>query len=174
MKVKSKLKSTARKVVNAIAPNGNGNERDILDTLKQEHDEVKGLLADLEQAQGSAQRRSLVEKIKLALVPHTKAEQKVLYDAVIKLRDKDAQQDGYEGYLEHEWASKTLQRLGSMPDATSPEHKATAKVLKELVEHHIEEEESNVWGDAEKNFSSEQRVRMNAAYESAKSRVRVP
>jgi hemerythrin-like domain-containing protein len=175
VKVKSKLKSTARKVARALTPQGHGNgERDILDTLKQEHEEVKGLLADLEQAQSGAQRRSLVEKIKLALVPHTKAEQKVLYDAVIKLRDKDAQQDGYEGYLEHEWASKTLQRLDSMPDATSPEHKATAKVLKELVEHHIEEEESNVWGDAEKNFSSEQRVRMNAAYESAKSRVRVP
>ena len=173
MKVKSRFRSTARNVVNALTPAGNA-DRDILDTLKQEHEEVKELLADLQQAQTAAQRRGLVEKIKTALIPHTKAEQKVLYDAVIKLRDKDAQVDGYEGYLEHEWASKTLQRLDSLPDATSSEHKATAKVLKELVEHHIEEEESNVWEDAEKNFSREQRAQMNVAYETAKSRVRVP
>jgi hemerythrin-like domain-containing protein len=172
--VKVKLKSTARKVVKAFTPASNEpGDRDILDTLKQEHDEVKLLLSDLQEAHTASQRRGLVEKIKEALIPHTKAEQKVLYAAVIKLRDKDAQTDGYEGFLEHEWASKTLQRLDSLPDATSPEHKATAKVLKELVEHHIEEEESNVWSDAEQNFSFEERARMNTAYESAKSRVRV-
>jgi hemerythrin-like domain-containing protein len=161
-------------MVKALTPAGNADsDRDILDTLKQEHEEVKELLADLQTAATAAQRRGLVEKIKTALIPHTKAEQKVLYDAVIKLRDKDAQVDGHEGYLEHELASKTLQRLDSLPDATSPEHKAAAKVLKELVEHHIDEEESNVWADAEKNFSREQRAQMNVAYESAKSRVRV-
>jgi hypothetical protein len=75
----------------------------------------------------------------------TKAEEKVLYDAVIAVRDKEAQIDGYEGYIEHDLASKTLQNLAAIASATSPEHKAAAKVLKELVEHHIKEEESNVW-----------------------------
>ena len=86
---------------------------DILDTLKKEHDEVKDLLENLSDAETAAQRRSLVQKIKAALVPHTKAEEKVVYDAVIALRDKDAQMDGHEGYLEHEWAAKTLQHFSN-------------------------------------------------------------
>jgi hemerythrin-like domain-containing protein len=83
------------------------------------------------------------------------------------------QVDGYEGYLEHDLAAKTLEKLGGIANAASPEHKAAAKVLKELVEHHIKEEESNVWGDAKDNFSDEQRQQMNVAYLAAKTRVKV-
>ena len=54
-----------------------------------------------------------------------------------------------------------------------PEHKAAGKVLKELVEHHIKEEESNVWGDVRKNFSDDVRKAMNVAFEAAKRRVKV-
>lgn len=149
-------------------------DTDLLDTLKKEHDEVKSLLSDLQDAETPAQRRSLVQKIKAALVPHTKAEEKVLYDAVIAVRDKEVQIDGHEGYIEHELASKTLQKLAAIANATSPEHKAAAKVLKELVEHHIRQEESNVWDDAKDNFSEDKRKQMNVAYLAAKARVKVP
>ena len=146
---------------------------DILDTLKKEHDEVKVLLKHLSDAETAAQRRSLVLKIKAALVPHTKAEEKIVYDAVIGLRDKSAQQDGYEGYLEHEWAAKTLQRLEGITNAASAEHKAAGKVLKELVEHHIDEEEGNVWKDVKEHFSEDDRKRMNISFFAAKRRVKV-
>jgi hemerythrin superfamily protein len=173
MSLKANVKNATHALVNALAPEpGAAADTDILDTLKKEHDEVKSLLADLEDAKTSAERRALVRQIKAALVPHTKAEEKVVYDAVIGLRDKDAQSDGYEGYLEHEWASKTLERLGSIANATSPEHKATAKVLKELVEHHIREEERNIWADFKKNFSTAERTQMNLAFVSAKRRVK--
>jgi iron-sulfur cluster repair protein YtfE (RIC family) len=134
---KSKVRSATRAVTKAFTQESdNPAEVDILDTLKIEHDEVKARLSELQDATSAPQRRGFVKKIKAALIPHTKAEEKVVYDAVIALRDRDAQVDGHEGYLEHEWASKTLQRLDSIANATSPEHKATAKVLKELVEHH--------------------------------------
>ena len=148
-------------------------DRDILDTLKQEHDEVKGLLSKLQEAEGAAERKSLVKQIKQALVPHTKAEEKVVYDAVIALRDKKTQIDGEEGYIEHGLASKTLQQLEKCASATSAEHIALAKVLKELVEHHIEEEEHNVWDDVEEHFSDEEREDMNRAFLAAKEKVRV-
>jgi hemerythrin-like domain-containing protein len=98
----------------------------------------------------------------------------VIDDAVLGLRGKDAQTDGHEGYLEHEWASKTLQRLDSITNTSSREHKAAGKVLKELVEHHISEEERNIWSDVNKNFSDEERRRMNLEFEAAKSRVKIP
>jgi len=174
MSVKSKVRSATRAVTKVLTQESDDPAKvDILDTLKKEHDEVKALLSDLQNATTAAQRRGLVQKIKAALIPHTKAEEKVVYDAVIALRDKEAQVDGHEGYLEHEWASKTLQRLDSISNATSPEHKATAKVLKELVEHHISEEESNVWDDVTENFSDDDRKRMNVAFERAKTRVKI-
>ncbi len=174
MSLKSKVKQAARAISNPFTPENPGAEAtDILDTLKIEHEEVKELLKSLSDAETAAHRRNLVLKIKSALVPHTKAEEKVVYDAVIALRDKDAQMDGHEGYLEHEWAAKTLQRLESITNAASPEHKAAGKVLKELVEHHIKEEESSVWSDVKENFSEDDRKQMNVAFEAAKRRVKI-
>jgi uncharacterized protein YecE (DUF72 family) len=174
MKVKTAVRRATRAIGDTFSSSDDAPESvDILDTLKKEHDEVKDLLESLSDAETSAQRRTLVVKIKAALVPHTKAEEKVVYDAVIALRDKDAQQDGHEGYLEHEWAAKTLQRLESIANAASPEHKAAGKVLKELVEHHIEEEESSVWNDVKEHFSDEDRKKMNVAFHAAKRRVKL-
>jgi hypothetical protein len=174
MRVKTVVKQAARAIGNTFSSSDSDVEStDILDTLKKEHEEVKDLLQDLSDAETPAQRRNLVQKIKAALVPHTKAEEKIVYDAVIALRDKDAQMDGHEGYLEHEWAAKTLQRLDGISNAASPEHKATAKVLKELVEHHIDEEEKNVWADVKEHFSADDRKAMNVTFFAAKSRVKV-
>jgi hypothetical protein len=173
MELKTAVRQAARAISNTFSSDTDVEATDILDTLKKEHDEVKDLLEDLSDAETPAQRRTLVQKIKAALIPHTKAEEKVVYDAVITLRDKGAQMDGHEGYLEHEWAAKTLQRLEAVANAASPEHKATGKVLKELVEHHIEEEERNVWSDVKKHFSDEDRKAMNVRFITAKRRVKV-
>jgi hemerythrin superfamily protein len=174
MRVKTVIKRAARALGNTFSSSDpDVASTDILDTLKKEHAEVKDLLKDLSDAATPAQRRTFVQKIKAALVPHTKAEEKVVYNAVIALRDKEAQMDGHEGYLEHEWAAKTLARLESITNAASPEHKATGKVLKELVEHHIDEEERNVWADVKKHFSDAQRKQMNVKFCAAKNRVKV-
>jgi hemerythrin-like domain-containing protein len=177
MNIQAQVKKATKTISRALSlPEGPGEESqpDILDTLKKEHDEVRALLSDLQDATASAERKALVKKIKMALIPHTKAEEKVVYNAVIALKDKDAQTDGHEGYIEHLWASKTLERLDKIANATSPEHKAAAKVLKELVEHHIKEEENNVWSDVRENFSDEERLQMNAEFEAAKKKVRIP
>lgn len=174
MTLKSKARSATQIMTDALAAaDPNTADIDILKTLKEEHNEVKELLADLKDTTGAAQRKALVKRIRNALVPHTKAEQKVVYDAILALRQRDVQTDGYEGYLEHELASSALQRLASIRDAASPEHHATGKVLMELVEHHIREEESNVWDDVKDHFSAQQRAQMNTAFLAAKRRVRL-
>ncbi len=174
MTINAVMRQVARAMGNTFASTDSDVEStDILDTLKKEHDEVKDLLENLSDAETPAQRRTLVQKIKAALVPHTKAEEKVVYDAVIALRNKDAQMDGHEGYLEHEWASKTLQRLEAIANAASPEHKAAGKVLKELVEHHIDEEERSVWKDVKRHFTDDDRRKMNVSFLAAKRRVKL-
>ena len=148
-------------------------DMDILDKLKKEHEEVAGMLKQLVKSDKGAERKALVKKIKKALVPHLRAEEKIVYDAIIALKDMDAKIDGNEGYIEHKLAGKVLGDLAKMTNAMSPEFSAAAKVLKELVEHHVKEEESAVWSDVRKNFSADDRIQMNRDFEAAKKKVKV-
>jgi hemerythrin-like domain-containing protein len=174
MSLKTRTRTVTDLMAEAISSvDPSGLSEDVLKTLKEEHNEVKQLLNDLSEATAATKRKDLVKRIRKALVPHTQAEQKVVYDAVLGLRDREAKVDGYEGYLEHELAATALKRLVSIANGASPEHHATAKVLQELVTHHIREEESALWGDVKEHFSLQQRERMNRAYLAAKRRVRL-
>jgi hypothetical protein len=169
MSVTTALQSATRKIGSMIS--GSSSEPEILDTLKQEHEDVAEMLKKLVDSNSGAARKNLVAKIKASLLPHIEVEQTILYDAMITVGDKKIKQDGKEGYIEHELAALTLAKLESISNAMSPEFGAAAKVLKELVEHHVQEEEKNVWADAKEKFSAEERVAMNHRYLAAKTRV---
>lgn len=149
-------------------------DADILDTLKQDHADVAEMLEKLVDSTSAAERKSLLNAIKTALVPHLRAEEKVVYDAVLAMPEKEPRIHGEEGYMEHALGDKMLLQLGKMKDMMAPEFSAGAKVLKELVEHHVEEEEKNIWADIETKFSDEERVAMNKKFLAAKQRVRLP
>ena len=175
MNLMAAFKTSGRSLEKVASPTGSvrPGDMDILDKLKQEHEEVAGLLKKLVASDKGAERKALVKKIRKALVPHLRAEEKVVYDAIIALKDKDAKIDGNEGYIEHKLGDKVLGDLGRIANAMSPEFSATAKVLKELVEHHVKEEESAVWSDLRKNFDADARLQMNRDFEAAKKKVKV-
>ncbi len=172
MSISTSVKKATRKVTEAIT--GEEPQIDLLDTLKEEHEEVSTLLKQMVESKSGAERKSLLKKIKANLVPHVRAEEKILYDAILKVKDKQANQDGEEGYLEHGLADKMLATLGKITNAMSPEFGAAAKVLKELVEHHVKEEESAVWSDAKEHFSSDERKLMNQKYLRLKPTIKIP
>jgi hemerythrin HHE cation binding domain-containing protein len=172
MSITTTVKKAARKVAGAVT--GEEPQVDLLDTLKEEHEAVSALLKQLVESERAAERKSLLKKVKAALVPHVRAEEKILYDAILTVKDKTANQDGEEGYLEHGLADRMLATLGKTGNAMSPEFGAAAKVLKELVEHHVQEEESNLWSDAREHFSSDERKLMNQKYLRLKATVKVP
>jgi hemerythrin-like domain-containing protein len=145
---------------------------DVLDTLKKEHDEVAEMLSQLVKSDRGAERKAILKQISSALVPHLRAEEKVVYNAIYALNDEGTKQDASEGYMEHQLAEKMLATLEQIDNALSPEFAAGAKVLKEMIEHHVEEEENNVWSDVKKHFSDEDRIEMNRKFEAAKQRVR--
>ena len=167
------IRTTTRKLENALTPATYAQgEMDILTKLKKEHREVQLLLDQLVDSESATERKTLLKKIKSALVPHSRAEEKVVYDAIRALKDKDAQQDGAEGYLEHSLADRMLATLGKA-SAGSVQFAAAAKVLRELINHHIAEEESNIWSDVKDHFSDEERMEMNLRFEAAKKKVRI-
>lgn len=171
MTLKSTLEKAGKSIRAAVAPAPAG---DILETLRQEHDQVQALLKKLVESESAGERHELLAQIKAALVPHTKAEEKAVYDRVLKLKGHKVKVDGHEGYFEHEAADRMLANLGRIDRVTSDEFTAAAKVLKELIDHHIEEEERNIWADVKQNFSDRQRIEMNEEFEAVKKRVKIP
>ena len=158
----------------SLSGEGNEADADILDTLKQDHQDVAEMLERLVESTSAVERKKLLSSIKVALVPHLRAEEKVVYDAILALRGKEQKEHGEEGYIEHGLGDKMLASLGKMKDAMSPEFSAGAKVLKELVEHHVEEEENNIWSDVKNNFSDADRLAMNKKFLAAKRQITVP
>jgi hemerythrin superfamily protein len=154
-----------------FSPDGDDADADILDTLKKEHDEVAELLTQLVKSDRGAERKAILKQIKSALVPHLRAEEKVVYNGIYALKDKEAKQDSAEGYMEHQLAEKMLVTLEHIDNAMSPEFAAGSKVLKEMITHHVEEEESNVWKDVKQHFSSDDRVGMNRKFLALKKQV---
>lgn len=171
MDLKTTLRAARQTVSDTINP---AEGTDILDSLKKDHDAVKALLKELVESDSAPRRKALVKQIKAALVPHARAEEKAVYDRVIALKGENYKIDGNEGYLEHALADSTLAKLGKIAQAKSPEFSATAKVLKELLEHHIAEEERNVWADVRANFDAEARVEMNRQFQAVKKKVKIP
>jgi hemerythrin superfamily protein len=170
MTIRTSIAQAASSVMGALNPQES--ENDILSTLQAEHDEVQEMLEKLNGSDNAREQKQLVARIKAALVPHNKAEEKVVYDAVLALRGREARVDGHEGYIEHNLGGITLKKLEKLT-ANTPEFKAAAKVLKELIDHHVEEEERNIWSLVRRNFSAEDRAVMNRDFLAAKKKVRV-
>lgn len=144
---------------------------DILTTLKNEHDEAKSLLEQIIKSSSAERRAELFAEFKTALVKHSRAEEAVVYDR-LKPEGGDAKDIALEGYVEHEVADKLIGDLSRSRKKDSDAWTARVKVLKEMLEHHIEEEEDEMFSEARKAFGKAEREEMSEAFESAKKKVR--
>lgn len=145
---------------------------DILDILKTEHREVQALLDQMLAENSGANRTSLFRKFKAALLRHARAEEKIVYDRLVRLSDRDSKIAGHEGHAEHALADVLIARAMKIRDKMSPEWTATVKVLREMLNHHIAEEENMVFSEVRDHFKAETRREMGRAFEEAKKAVR--
>lgn len=135
----------------------------IYDELKKDHDQVKEMLARIEEmsSRASASKVKLFAEMKAALTAHSRAEEKVFYDAL--KADKDARGSAFEGYEEHHVVDLLMRELSRLAPG---DDKWTAKftVLKENVEHHIEEEEGELFAKAKEIFDTMQAQKIGKAF----------
>jgi hemerythrin-like domain-containing protein len=126
--------------------------------LKAEHATIKRLLRQLAETSDRAvkQRESLVNELEQVLKMHAQIEEEVFYPAFKAITEGDeAEEMFYEAAEEHHVVDMVLPALKTA-NPKSHEFKAKAKVLKELVEHHIREEEGEMFQEARKRFSDDQ------------------
>jgi hemerythrin superfamily protein len=119
------------------------------DLLKKQHKEVKTLFKKLEGADDVRQRRRMLDEIARNLEGHMVIEEEVFYPAVRGLDTRKADETVLEAYEEHHVVKLVLAELPAVnPDDERFEAKMT--VLSELVEHHADEEEKEMFKLAQK------------------------
>lgn len=126
--------------------------------LKSDHATVKRLLRELDETSERAlkERERLVSEIERELKTHAQLEEEVFYPAYKAATEKTEAEDlFYEAAEEHHLVDIELPSLKAA-NPKSKEFGAKAKVLKDLVEHHIKEEEGQMFARAREVFDDEQ------------------
>jgi hypothetical protein len=123
--------------------------------LKTDHETVAGILASIEETTERAVkgRDELFTRLKAELDLHAKIEEEIFYPA---LEDSDETRDvTLEAYEEHRLVKQLLAELETEPKDTE-EWTAKFTVLKENIEHHVEEEEGEMFKKARQVLSEEE------------------
>jgi hemerythrin-like domain-containing protein len=128
---------------------------DALTLLKDDHDKVKKMLADGEETTERAvkTRSEVFAKLKEEMLIHERIEEEIFYPA-LKEHPK-AKEVVLEGFEEHHVVDEIMGELEAT-DVTDEQWAAKFKVMKENIEHHIEEEEGEMFDAARQVFSSEE------------------
>jgi len=113
------------------------NAHDGLQLLAADHRKVEDLFASFEKASGASAKEKIVRQICTELKVHAQIEEEIYYPAI---RGKVVEDDLDEAYVEHDSAKLLINEL----EAADPDesfYDAKVKVLSELIDHHVEEEE---------------------------------
>jgi len=148
-----------------------------LTLLEDDHKKMRKLLGELETTteRGVKTREELYATIKGELMVHEAIEEEIFYPA-LKEHPK-AEDIVLEGYEEHHVVDLVMAELEGLP-VDDESWGAKAKVMKENVEHHMEEEEGEMWKQARAAFDDEELEdlgeRMAARKTQAQQELNVP
>ena len=145
-------------------------DKDAIAILKEDHKKVRGLLGELEETSehASGRREKLLTTIEQELKIHTKIEEEIFYPAFREAAEKKDDKKLYcEAVEEHHVVDLVLPEIKATA-ADSEEFGAKAKVLKDLVEHHAEEEETEMFPRAKKLMDRGELIRLGGELASAK------
>lgn len=123
-----------------------------IDLLKADHEKVKTILTQLSESTDRAvkTRSDLLKKLEMEITIHTQLEEEILYPAFKAAGGKEEAEMYYEAKEEHRTVDSLVLPDLKDTDPTSPEFAGRVKVVKELLEHHIEEEETDMFPKAKK------------------------
>jgi hemerythrin superfamily protein len=123
---------------------------DAVALLKADHRKVKELFRKYEAAGDRAyqKKKSLAEEICTEITLHSRLEEELFYPAVKEQTDKDGKDMVAEAVEEHHLVATLIEELQAL-EPQDERFEAKLSVLMENVEHHIEEEEGDLFPEAE-------------------------
>lgn len=140
---------------------------DALQLLKDDHDKVKKMLSEMEETTERAvkTRTEMLQTLKQELTLHEVIEEEIFYPAMQE--HPKAQELVLEAYEEHNVVDTIMSEL----EATSVEDEtwhAKFMVMKENLEHHIEEEEGEMFKQARQVFEKDELVSLGERMQARK------
>jgi hemerythrin-like domain-containing protein len=127
---------------------------DALKLLKEDHDRVKKMLRELDETTERADktRTDGIEKLREALAIHEVIEEEIFYPALKE--HAEAKDIVLEAYEEHDVVNIIMSEIVQTP-TDDETWKAKFTVMKENLEHHIEEEEGEMFEKARDIFDKD-------------------
>jgi len=121
--------------------------QDALALLKEDHRKVEKLFKDYEGAKGEGRKQKLAQQICMELSVHTKIEEEIFYPACKGKVDEDLLK---EAYVEHDGAKVLIAEIEAGDGESDEYFDAKVQVLSEEIDHHVKEEESDLFPEVKK------------------------
>jgi hemerythrin superfamily protein len=121
--------------------------QDAIALLKEDHREVEKLFKDFEGAKGDGRKAKLAQKICLELTVHTTIEEEIFYPACEGKVDEDLLK---EAFVEHDAAKLLIAEIEAGDGKSDDFFDAKVQVLSEQIEHHVKEEEGELFPQVRK------------------------
>ncbi len=123
-----------------------------LELLKDQHEEVKALFARIEETVDPEEKDELIQELSDNLAAHATIEEQLFYPAAYGSSTKELLAEAVEEHL----AAKRI--IADLLDLTSKDESfdAKVKVLKEQIEHHVHEEESELFPEVHRTMAEEE------------------
>ncbi len=138
----------------------------LVEALKADHKKLQTEINLLKETDLSNNERQLsFVRFLPILISHTKREEKIVYDYMKSIKDEYLSLMAYEGKTKHMIAEQLIEDMLS-DRLINQEWSASAKVLAELVEQHIEEEENEVFPFLKRVLDSDMDAKLCQKFES--------
>jgi len=145
--------------------NGGGNGPDAIRLLTSDHRAVERLL-------GEARRdASVMEKIRTELETHATIEEEIFYPAVRSALQEQGRELVQEALHEHDEMREALDEVSSL-DQDDEDYGRKLDELKEKIQHHVGEEEGEMFPQARQALSREQLTQLGSQMESRKEELK--
>ena len=121
--------------------------QDAIALLKEDHRAVEKLFEEFESAKGAGRKEKLARQICLELSVHTKIEEEIFYPACDGKVEEDLLK---EAFVEHDSAKLLMAEIEAGNGQSDDFFDAKVQVLSEQIEHHVEEEEKELFPEVRK------------------------
>jgi iron-sulfur cluster repair protein YtfE (RIC family) len=154
--------------VTGIFGGGEGSQ-DATEILKADHDRVDALFQKVK-ANEDGNNKDVFQKLRQELEIHTHVEEQIFYPNLLENGDEELQKIVREGLEEHGQVKTLLVEMGSM-SGDDEEFKAKLQVMMENVEHHVQEEEGEMFPLVKDQLDEEMLVRLGSLITAEKARI---
>lgn len=147
-----KIKDEFQQLVERVTQTFTQEPTDLISAIEQDHEGLRQFIGVLKDTKRDmSERRRAYDLFSALLKSHTVAEETAVYAPLEKPAKNDLVIRIKEGYVEHQVANDVMDRLDKIDDPK--EWSAHANVLAELVEHHLDEEEKEMFPLIRKQIS---------------------